>query len=62
MLTRGINYINFKKKKKNLKIKKKLINNLKEKNKKIKLIEKFKNIMNNKQVSIEQINDPIIPA
>ena len=41
MLTRGINYINFKKKKSNLKIKKKLINILKEKNEIIKSLGKF---------------------
>ena len=41
MLTRGINYINFKKKKSSLKIKKKLSNILKEKNEIIKSLGKF---------------------
>ena len=41
MLTRGINYINFKKKKSNLKIKKKLSNILKEENEIIKSLGKF---------------------
>ena len=41
MLTRGINYINFKKKKSNLKIKKKLSNIFKEKNEIIKSLGKF---------------------
>ncbi len=41
MLTRGINYVNFKKKKSNLKIKKKLSNILKEENEIIKSLGKF---------------------
>ena len=41
MLTRGINYINFKKKKSYLKIKKKLSNILKEENEIIKSLGKF---------------------